>query len=162
MARPSRPAGLESRELPHDRVGITHDAVRPTREGPPRDRVVGAVHEALRIRRLAPFLRVQVGQIADRSPVGVIDDVLEVVVGLPLSRAADDADRRPHLDVAAALARQSLGLGDTGGAGLRSLHRVEVQVRVADRERAPRLGAPGVHHQRVRIAEGPRCAFHAA
>src|SRR5438034_8703557 len=109
----------------------------------------------------AAFLRVQVGEIADRAPVGVLDDVLKVVIGLLLRGAADDSHRRPHLDVAAVLTGKAFGLGDTWGAGFGCLDCVEMHVRVADREPAARLGAAGVHHQRVPIAEGTRCPLDA-
>src|SRR5206468_4977201 len=62
-------------------------------------------------------------------------------------------------DVAATLAGQFLGLRDTRRAGLRCFHRIEVHVRVANREQATGLGAAGVHHHRI-VAEGPRRALH--
>src|SRR5215510_4719188 len=96
---------------------------------------------------------------SDRAPIGALDDVLEIVVGFFLRGATDDADRRPYLDVAAALEGQALGLGDARGAGFGSLHRVEVHVRVADGEPASRLGAAGVHHERIPITKGTRRSF---
>src|SRR2546425_5429691 len=101
------------------------------------------------------------GEISDRSPVGVVEDILEVVIGLLLGGTADDAHGRPHLDVATALTRQSLGLGDAPGTGLWCFDRVEMHVRVADGELASGLGAAGVHHQRVCVIEGPWRTFHA-
>ena len=88
-------------------------------------------------------------QISDRPPVGVVDDVLKVVIGLFLGGPADDADGSPHLDVAAVLACQSLCLGDAASAGLRRVDSVEVHIRVSDREPASGLGTACVHHQRV-------------
>src|SRR6266446_1484558 len=101
------------------------------------------------------------GEISDRSPVGVVEDILKVVIGLLLGGTADDAHGRPHLDVATALTRQSLGLGDAPGTGLWCFDRVEMHIRVADGEPASGLGAAGVHHQRVCVIEGPWRTFHA-
>src|SRR5438552_8638694 len=101
------------------------------------------------------------GEISDRAPVGVVEDILEVVIGLLLGGTADDAHGRPHLDGATALTRQSLGLGDAPGTGLWCFDRVEMHVRVADGELASGLGAAGVHHQRVCVIEGPWRTFHA-
>src|SRR2546426_958931 len=95
------------------------------------------------------------GEISDRSPVGVVEDILKVVIGLLLGGTADDAHGRPHLDVATALTRQSLGLGDAPGTGLWCFDRVEMHIRVADGELASGLGAAGGHHQRVCVIEGP-------
>ena len=88
------------------------------------------------------------GQVPDRAPVGVVDDVLDVVVGFFLGGAADDADGRPHLNRAPVRACESLRLRDTRGARLRRLDRIEVHVGVSNREQATGLGAPGVHHPR--------------
>src|SRR2546427_5675052 len=100
------------------------------------------------------------GEISDRSPVGVVEDILEVVIGLLLGGTADDAHGRPHLDVATALTRESLGLGDAPGTGLWCFDRVEMHVRVADGELASGLGAGGVHHPRGCVLEGPWRTFH--
>src|SRR4030095_13368421 len=124
MARPSRPAAWSRANSRTTASGSPTTQYDP-RARAPRASGLWAVREPLRIRRLAPFLRVQVGQISDRSPVGVIDDVLEVVVGLPLGRATDDADRRPHLNLPTPRPRQSLGLGDAGGAGFPRLPHVQ-------------------------------------
>ena len=86
--------------------------------------------------RVAGVARVHVGEISQRSPVGVVDDVLDVVLGFLLGRSADNANRRPDLDVAAALTRQSLGLRDALDTGLGRVHAIEVHIRVADGELA--------------------------
>src|SRR5436309_2158949 len=101
------------------------------------------------------------GEISDRSPVGVVDNILEIIIGLLLGGTADDAHGRPHLDVATTLTRQSLGLGDAAGTGLWCFDRVEMHIRVVDGEPASGLGAAGVHHQRVCVIEGPWRTFHA-
>ena len=55
---------------------------------------------------------VHVGEISQCSPVGVVDDVLDIVIGFLLGRAADDDYGRPDLDDAPTLTRQALGLRD--------------------------------------------------
>src|SRR3989442_7767212 len=95
------------------------------------------------------------GEISDRSPVGVVEDILEVVIGLLLGGTADDAHGRPHLDGATALTRQSLGLGDAPGTGLWCFDRVEMHIRVADGELASAtriyILTPSKHHRPVQI-----------
>src|SRR5206468_11124088 len=127
-------------EVPHDAVWITDDAVRPARERSSLGRVAPAVNRALGIGPWATVLRMHLGQISDRSLVGMVDDVLDVLIGFFLGRATDDADGRPHLNFAPVRARESLRLRDASGTRLRRLDRIEVHVRVTDREPAAGLG----------------------
>jgi hypothetical protein len=78
--QPRRP---KSRELPDNSIRITHDAIRPARQRSSRERIVRAVDQALGIVFSAALLRMHIGQMVDRAPVGVIDDVLQIVIGLP-------------------------------------------------------------------------------
>ena len=135
---PDKTGRPEPGELPHDRVGITDDTVGTPRERSARERIVRAVHEALGIGGRAAVLPLHLGQVSDRAEIRVVDDVSEIVVRILLRGPADDAHRRPHLDVAAALACQPLRLRDPIDARLGDVDRVEVHVRVTDRECASR------------------------
>ena len=99
---------------------------------------------------------VEVDDVADGGHVGVLDDVLREVGCLALGGAADDADGRPDLQLAAHLDSATAGVGDTLGAVLGQPHRIEVQIGVAQGEGAAAGRGAGVHHDRCIAVEGPR------
>ena len=129
--------GLQPGEFLGDSVWSTNDTVGAACQGPPLYRVCAATpQQALRVGPRAGIALVHVGEISQRSPVGVIDDVLDVVIGFLLGRSADDANGRPDLDVAPTLTRQPFRLSDALNTGLGCVDAIEVHVRVTDRELA--------------------------
>src|SRR5439155_17640269 len=96
-----------------------------------------------------------------RSPVSVVDNALDIGIGFLLSRAADDANGRPDLDVATTLTRQALRLRDALDTGFGRVHAIEVHIRVTDGKLAAGRGAAGVHHQRRVSSVGSWGSFHA-
>src|SRR5262245_5527377 len=104
---------VQSGEFPGYSVRITNRTVGSTRQDTPLNAVGAATSQyALRVGACAGVARVGLGQIAYSAPIGVVDDVLHVVIGFLLGRAADNAHGRPELDVATVLTRQALGLCD--------------------------------------------------
>src|SRR5207248_11350750 len=108
-----------------DHIWITSDTVGTARQGASLRRVgAAAAQQSLRVGTRAGVALVHVGEIAQSSPVGVVDDVLNVIIGFLPSWSADDAHGRPALDGATTLMRQALCLRNALDTGLGCVHAI--------------------------------------
>src|SRR5438477_5491181 len=112
--------------------------------------------DAFRVGARAGILGMQVRQVSERAPVGVLDQVRDVVVGLGLGLSANDADGSPDLDLPSNVAGLLLCVGYAVGAVLGRAHTVEVHVRVLNGEFPSARRATRVHHGWSLVAVRPR------
>src|SRR5438093_663692 len=89
----------------------------------------------------------------------MINNITKIIIGLILNKTTDNTHQYPHLNLTATLTHQSFNLNNTHGTNLQDLHRIEVHVRMEDREPASHLGAANIHHQRIAVSKGSRRSF---
>jgi hypothetical protein len=121
--------GVQPGEIAHNRIRIPNRTISPACQDAPLYLVCAvAPQQALRVGARAGVACVQVGQMPDGSPVSVIHDVLDVVIGFLLGGAADNANRRPNLDLATVFTRQALGLRNTRTTGFGRVDTIKVHI----------------------------------
>jgi hypothetical protein len=89
---------------------------------------------------------VQRRQVVHRAPVGVLDTMLDVLVGLTGGGSADDAHRRPYLDGSAGLSGAPFRFRNSVDAVFRA--RTPSMQISGEREGAARGRCAGIHHDR--------------
>ena len=119
-------------------VRLSNSAISPTGQHASLNRTLTRSPEhALQICAVAGIPSMRVSQVAECAPIGVVDDVADVLFSFLLTGTAHDTHRRPNLNVAAMFTRQALRLCNTLDAGFWRVNPIEVHIRVTDGELAP-------------------------